>query len=118
MNDALKATFKPEFLNRLDEIIVFNKLSPENIERIARLMLAELRKRVAALGITLDFSDGAVKHLASVGYDQIYGARPLRRAIVRAVEDKFSEELLSGAVKEGDTVTAELDGTNIKFIKK
>ncbi len=118
VNDALKATFKPEFLNRLDEIIVFNKLSPENIERIARLMLAELQKRVSALGITLDFSDGAVKHLSSVGYDPIYGARPLRRAIVRAVEDKFSEELLSGAVKEGDAVTAELDGDNIKFVEK
>lgn len=118
VNDALKATFKPEFLNRLDEIIVFNKLSSENIEKIARLMLNELQQRVESLNIKLDFSDETVSHLAKVGYDPVYGARPLRRAIVRMVEDKFSEELLSGNIKAGDSVTAELNGEEIEFVKK
>ena len=118
VNDALRATFKPEFLNRLDEIIVFNKLSDSDIKKIAGLMLGEVQKRVASLDITLDFSDEAVAHLAAAGYDPVYGARPLRRAIVRMVEDKFSEEMLAGNIKAGDHVTAELENDSIKFTKK
>lgn len=118
VNDALRATFKPEFLNRLDEIIVFNKLTDEDIKKIARIMLGEVQKRVSALGINLEFTDEATAHIAKAGFDPVYGARPLRRAIVRMVEDKFSESMLAGEIKEGDSVTATVENDAIKFEKK
>ena len=117
VNDALKATFKPEFLNRLDEIIVFNKLSDIDIEKIARIMLREVSSRINALGINVEFADDVVTKLAKEGFDPVYGARPLRRAIVRQVEDRFSEAMLSGQVKEGDSVRAVVVDDTISFEK-
>jgi len=117
VNDALRATFKPEFLNRLDEIIVFNKLTDSDIEEIARIMLSEVKKRVEGLEVKLDFTDEAVKHLAKAGFDPVYGARPLRRAIVRLVEDRLSEKLLSGEIVSGDSVRAEVEDGNLIFVK-
>lgn len=116
--DALKRTFKPEFLNRVDEIIVFNKLSDTDIEKITELMLAEVKERIAALGIGVTFSRDVVSMLAKEGFDPMYGARPLRRAIVRRVEDAFSEAMLSGDVKAGDEVEAILREGEVKFLKK
>jgi len=113
--EALKATFRPEFLNRLDEIIVFNKLTGEDIEKITSLMLAEVKKRIDALGITVTFTPEVVAHLAKEGFDPVYGARPLRRAIVRQVEDSFSEAMLQGEVKAGDTVEAVLEDGKILY---
>ena len=113
--EALKATFRPEFLNRLDEIIVFNKLTGEDIEKITSLMLAEVRKRIENLGISVTFAPEVVAHLAKEGFDPVYGARPLRRAIVRKVEDSFSEAMLQGQVKAGDTVEAVLEGDGIRY---
>lgn len=115
VNDALKATFKPEFLNRLDEIIVFNKLTDSDIEKIARIMLSDVSGRIASLGIEISFDDEVVTMLAKVGFDPVYGARPLRRAIVRRVEDSFSEAMLNGTVKTGDSVRAVLDGDKIIY---
>ena len=117
INDALRSTFKPEFLNRLDEIIVFNKLTDADIEKIARIMLTEVKKRIAALDINVEFTENAVKTLGAAGFDPVYGARPLRRAIVRMVEDKFSEALLSGDIKNGDNVTADAESGEIIFRK-
>lgn len=116
VNDALKSTFKPEFLNRLDEIIVFNKLSDENIRTIARIMLSEVKKRIEDLGIEIEFADDVVSKLAEEGFDPVYGARPLRRAIVRMVEDTFSEAMLKGKVKESDKVRAVLTDGKIYYI--
>ena len=113
--EALKATFRPEFLNRLDEIIVFNKLTGEDIEKITSLMLAEVKKRIDALGITVTFTPEVVAHLAKEGFDPVYGARPLRRAIVHQVEDSFSEAMLQGNVKAGDTVEAVLEDGKILY---
>ncbi len=113
--EALKATFRPEFLNRLDEIIVFNKLTGEDIEKITSLMLAEVKKRIDALGITVTFTPEVVAHLAKEGFDPVYGARPLRRAIVHQVEDSFSEAMLQGHVKAGDTVEAVLEEGKIQY---
>ncbi len=104
--DALKQTFRPEFLNRVDEIIIFNKLSDEDIKRIAAIMLGEVTKRIAAMEITVTFGDDVISALAEEGFDPVYGARPLRRAIVRKVEDSFSEAMLRGEIKAGDKVTA------------
>ena len=115
--DALKGTFRPEFLNRVDEIVVFNKLSDEDIRKIASLMLTELAARIAGSGVTVSFDGELVAHLARVGFDPVYGARPLRRAIVRSVEDSLSEAMLAGEVKAGDTVTAKLRDGKVVYEK-
>jgi len=106
--DELKTVFRPEFLNRIDDTIVFDKLTRENIGEIARGMLRVVAERVAAMGVTLTFDDAAVEHLAERGFDPIYGARPLRRAIQSAVEDLIAERLLDGTVSNGDSVTVTL----------
>lgn len=118
VSESLKSTFKPEFLNRLDEIIIFNKLSDENIKQIASLMLEEVKKRINALGIQISFSDEVVAYLAKEGFDPVYGARPLRRAIVRKVEDTFSEEMLAGNVREGDSVECVLRDGAVTYVKQ
>ena len=117
VTESLKRTFKPEFLNRVDETIIFSKLTDENIRAIARIMLGEVEKRIEKLGITVKFDDEVVASLAKEGFDPVYGARPLRRAIVRRVEDSFSEAMLRGEIKSGDTVTARLDGEKIVYEK-
>lgn len=91
----LKRTFKPEFLNRLDEIIVFNQLEQKDIEEIAKRMLSSLQKRLKELEIDVEFSDMAVTEIAKEGFDKVYGARPLRRAIQSKIEDKLSEMILT-----------------------
>ncbi|MBQ7475167.1 MAG: AAA family ATPase, partial [Clostridia bacterium] len=115
--DALKAAFKPEFLNRLDEIIVFNKLTDEDIKKITSIMLSDVERRMEAIGIRVTFSDDVVATLAKEGFDPVYGARPLRRAIVRRVEDTFSEEMLSGKFASGDEVRAEVEDGGIVWRK-
>jgi len=106
VNAALRQTFRPELLNRIDEIITFRRLTDEDIRQIASLMLADLTKRIASLGIGIRFSEEVVGHLAAEGTDPHYGARPLRRVLVRRVEDPFSEELLAGRIRAGDSVQA------------
>ena len=102
--DEVKETFRPEFLNRVDEIIVFHPLEQEHIRQIAALMLRQLGDRLAERGMALEFDDSAVNLLAEAGYDLQYGARPLRRAIQRKVEDALSEEILSGRIRMGQPV--------------
>jgi ATP-dependent Clp protease ATP-binding subunit ClpC len=114
--EALKSTFRPEFLNRVDEIIIFNRLSSDEIKKIAVNMLAEIKKRVTALGINIEFDEECVDLLTAEGYDPIYGARPLRRAIQRKIEDSFSLEMLEGRAKKGDTVTVSAEDGEIIYI--
>ncbi len=99
----LKKTFRPEFLNRVDDIIVFHKLSQENIREIAKNMLASVTERTKALGIEISFTDEAVNAIADKGFDAVYGARPLRRAITSQIEDMISEKILLGELKEGQS---------------
>ena len=104
--DELKRTFKPEFLNRIDDIIVFHALSEANVKDITGLMLKELKNRVQTqMDIELKFTDHAKKYIFGKGYDKKYGARPLKRAIQTYVEDELAEAILRGDVKKGDTVT-------------
>ena len=104
--DELKRTFKPEFLNRIDDIIVFHALSEANVKDITGLMLKELKNRVQTqMDIELKFTDHAKKYIFENGYDKKYGARPLKRAIQTYVEDELAEAILRGDVKKGDTVT-------------
>ena len=97
----LRRTFKPEFLNRIDETVVFRRLTEDDIAEIARRMLSNTEKRIAELGVTLDADDLAVKKLAKTGFDPMYGARPLRRVIQNEVEDAVAEQMLEGKLKSG-----------------
>ena len=97
----LRRTFKPEFLNRIDETVVFRRLTEDDIAEIARRMLASTEKRIAELGVTLDADEQAVKKLAKTGFDPLYGARPLRRVIQNQVEDAVAEQMLEGKLKNG-----------------
>lgn len=104
----VKRSFKPEFLNRIDEIIVFDRLTKDEIKSIAALMLASLKKRLAENGITVEFTDSAVEKIADEGFDKIYGARPLRRAIQTKIEDMLSEKIIDGEVVTGDAITVDV----------
>ena len=116
---ALKETFRPEFLNRIDEIVIFNKLTEEDIRKIASVMLSEVGERIEKLGIHIGFDDKLVSALAKEGFDPVWGARPLRRAIQRRVEDSFAEAMLSGKIKAGDTVRAVLNADGgIDYLKE
>ena len=103
----LKKVFRPEFLNRVDDIIVFNKLTQDEIKQIAGKMLETLSKRLAAMDITITFTDAAVTAIADKGFDDSYGARPLRRAIQSEIEDVLSEKLLDGEIKATSAVTCD-----------
>jgi len=105
VRDELKKTFKPEFLNRVDDVIVFRKLTESEIEEICRLSLESVSKRAESLGVTLRFTDKAVASLSKQGYDSAYGARPLKRVITSRIEDMLSGKLLNGEIKSGDAVT-------------
>ena len=109
---AVRAHFRPEFLNRLDEIVIFDRLTRANMDGIVTIQLKRLEKRLAARKITLDLDADARKWLADEGYDPVYGARPLKRVIQRSLQDPLAELLLSGEVKDGSTVqvTAGPDG--------
>ncbi|MCI6361776.1 MAG: ATP-dependent Clp protease ATP-binding subunit [Eubacterium coprostanoligenes] len=111
----LKKTFKPEFLNRLDDIIVFNQLDQNDIEEIAKRMLKSLKKRTADLGIELDFTDNAITELAKEGFDKSYGARPLRRAIQSKIEDRLSELILDKTIGEGSKCTVDFSDGEFQF---
>ena len=98
----LKKCFRPEFLNRVDDIIVFEQLNKDDIKEIARRMLKTLKNRVHDMGIELDFDDSAIEKISDEGFDPVYGARPLRRAIQSQIEDKLSEEMLDGHITSGN----------------
>lgn len=114
----LKKTFRPEFLNRIDDIIVFHPLTEDNIREIVRLMTDVLVQRLKSNEIYLEIGDDVLDHLAKKGYDPLFGARPLRRAIQSMVEDKLAEEMLEGKVKAGDSISVSMDGENIVVNKK
>ncbi len=101
----LRRTFKPEFLNRIDETVVFRRLTEDDIAEIARRMLRSTEKRVAELGVTLEADEAAVRKLAKTGFDPMYGARPLRRVIQNEVEDAVAEQMLEGKLKNGSHAT-------------
>jgi ATP-dependent Clp protease ATP-binding subunit ClpC len=106
--DEVKRIFKPEFINRIDEIIVFHALTKENIESIVSIMVKTISKRIKAqMNISMETSIETIKHLAEIGFDPKFGARPLRRAIQTNIEDEMAEEILAGSIKEGDTIEIE-----------
>jgi len=116
MNEV-KRLFRPEFLNRIDELIVFHSLTKEHIVEIVEIMFKQLANRMGKnTGITIDMTDEAKKYIAEEGYEESYGARPLRRAIQSKVEDKFAEKILDGEFKEGDHVVVDFKDDKLVFI--
>ena len=115
---ALKSAFRPEFLNRLDEIIVFNRLTDADIRKIASLLLAELGERICGIGVEIEFDPSLVAYVAEKGFDPVYGARPLRRAITSLVEDSFSEAMLDGRIAAGDRILAKAIEGKVLFEKQ
>jgi ATP-dependent Clp protease ATP-binding subunit ClpB len=115
VTEALRAQFKPEFLNRIDEVILFHQLGREHIERIVDLQLARVAALVAERRIELEFSDAARRLLAEKGYDPHYGARPLKRVIQRLVQDPLAVRILEGEFPEGSKVRIDADGDALAF---
>lgn len=116
--EKLKLTFRPEFLNRIDDIIVFHKLNESDLLKIVELMLNVLSDRLQQQNINIKFSNEAKEFLAKEGFDPTYGARPLRRAITKIIEDKLAEEILKGNVNTGDSVIVTVDNDNLKITKE
>jgi ATP-dependent Clp protease ATP-binding subunit ClpC len=114
----VKKTFRPEFINRLDEIIVFHELSEEQLRVIVDLMAKDVQQRLAERKLELEITDAAKSWLAKVGYDPVYGARPLRRAVERYVENPMSTKVLKGEFKEGDKIVVDLAGEELTFTTK
>ncbi|MBU1904505.1 MAG: ATP-dependent chaperone ClpB [Proteobacteria bacterium] len=113
--DVLRATFKPEFLNRIDEIVIFNSLGPEEIREIVGIQIRLLSQRLEANKITLKLTDRAEEFLAKTGFDPVYGARPLKRAIQHYIQDPLAVKILEGSVKEGDDVTIDVKDGEVVF---
>ncbi|MEO1185966.1 MAG: AAA family ATPase, partial [Cyanobacteria bacterium J06636_27] len=109
VNEELKNYFRPEFLNRLDEIIVFTQLQKDEIKEIAEILLKEISTRLVEKEITLQISESFKELVVQEGYDPSYGARPLRRAIMNLLEDSLAEAMLSGQIKQGDTAVIDVD---------
>ncbi|MFZ2630137.1 MAG: ATP-dependent chaperone ClpB [Desulfosalsimonadaceae bacterium] len=112
---ALRASFKPEFLNRIDDIIIFESLSQEQIRQIVNIQLSRLQKRLDDMNVTLTLSDAAKALIAEKGFDPIYGARPLKRTIQQYIENPLSMEILKGDVQDGSTITVDAEGENVVF---
>ena len=115
---ALKRTFSPEFLNRIDDVVIFNQLTEENIFSIIDILMKGVKKRLDNLGLQLELTEDAKKFISEKGYDQQFGARPLHRAIQKYLEDPLAEEILNMNVKNGDVLVASLDKENSKIIFK
>jgi len=113
--DALRSTFKPEFLNRIDEIVIFNSLGLEEIKKIVEIQMGLLAKRLEASKITLELTDKAKEFLANSGFDPVYGARPLKRTIQHLVQDPLAMKILDGSVKEGDHLRMDIRDGNLVF---
>jgi ATP-dependent Clp protease ATP-binding subunit ClpB len=118
--DALRRTFRPEFLNRIDEIVTFKALGPEEIHRIADIQMKDVQRRLAERKITISLTDKARDLLAERGYDPVFGARPLKRTIQRMVENPLAVQVLGGRVREGDHVTIDVapDRETLTFRKE
>jgi ATP-dependent Clp protease ATP-binding subunit ClpB len=102
--EVLRGTFRPEFLNRIDEIVIFRSLGPEQIEQIVGIQMRDVQKRLAERKIAIELTDEARKVLAERGYDPVFGARPLKRVIQRVIENPLAVEVLAGKFREGDHI--------------
>jgi len=118
VTELLKTTFRPEFLNRVDETVMFNRLGPTQIKQIVTIQLGHLQRRLAGRKLELTVNDPVREYLAREGYDPVYGARPLKRAIQRLVQDPLARRLLEGEFQEGDRIRVDLQGGEIVFVRE
>ena len=118
MEKSLRQTFRPELLNRIDEIIVFDPLTEDDLKQIVELLLNDVRERLAERNVGLELSDAAKAELVKEGYDPVYGARPLRRTIERRVANPLSRRILAGEVPEGETAYVDYVDGEFSFGKK
>jgi ATP-dependent Clp protease ATP-binding subunit ClpB len=116
--DALRSTFRPEFLNRVDEIVIFNSLGTEEIKKIVDIQIAYLSRRLEGNKITLTLTDRAREFLAKTGFDPVYGARPLKRTIQHMIQDPLAVKILEGSIKDGDRVTVDVEKGEVVFRSK
>ena len=114
----VKTHFRPEFVNRIDEIVVFHALTEENIESIARIQLASLESRLGKLEIKLDVASSALAQVAQAGFDPVYGARPLKRTIQQEIENPLAKDILAGKFAAGDTVHVSAKNGAVTFAKR
>ena len=117
IENALKQTFRPEFLNRIDEIVVFDALTQEQVRDVVDLVIAEVEERLSERSIAITLTTAARDWLAEKGYDPVYGARPMRRAVQRYIENPLSTRILSGELGEGDTVQVDVEADDLNFTK-
>ncbi|MBO7208522.1 MAG: AAA family ATPase [Clostridia bacterium] len=117
VDTALKQIFRPEFLNRIDEVVIFDQLTREELFDICSLMLSDLAEILKEKGITLTFTDGIKNHIIDAGYDEKFGARPMRRVIHRELETRLAEMIITDEIKEGDTVNIDFCNDNVVFVK-
>lgn len=115
VTEALRASFKPEFLNRIDEIIIFHNLSPEQIGEIVNIQIKQLSTRLAEKNIELVLANDASEFIVDKGYDPVYGARPLKRVIQKYIENQLSMEILKGTITAGSRIRAEVEDDRIVF---
>jgi ATP-dependent Clp protease ATP-binding subunit ClpB len=113
--DEVRGYFRPEFVNRIDEIVVFEPLGRDEIGQIVEIQLGLLRQRLAERDLTLDLTDEARAYLANKGYEPLFGARPLKRLIQREIQDPLALKLLSGELREGDTITVDVEDGRLVF---
>jgi len=113
--EIVRVAFRPEFINRLDEIVVFHPLGETQIRAIARIQVQYLQKRLAEREFRLVLSDGALDHLGAAGFDPVYGARPLKRAIRAQLENPLAQAILSGRFAPGDTIEVDIGADGLTF---
>ncbi|MEK6558105.1 MAG: AAA family ATPase, partial [Candidatus Margulisiibacteriota bacterium] len=113
--ERLKTHFRPEFLNRIDEIIVFTSLAQAELQQIVGLQLGLLKNRLVSKDIAISFTDTLIEHLSQVGYDPVFGARPMKRAIIHEVQDKLALKLLSGDIGAGQMVNVDFSNEGVVF---
>ena len=118
IKNEIKKYFRPEFLNRIDDIVVYENLTPQNIESITTLLFQDLSKRIAEKGIQITWDDHIIEKISSLGYDRELGARPLKRAVIEYIVNPLSEKIISGEVVSGDRIFLDLDGENHLTLKK
>ena len=114
--DALRDHFRPEFLNRVDEIVLFGRLDRRQLARIVELQVARLRDRLADRGVELELTEAARELLGREGYDPAYGARPLKRLVQRRIENPLAQRMLGGEVRDGDRVVVDAQGDEVTFV--
>jgi ATP-dependent Clp protease ATP-binding subunit ClpB len=113
----VKSYFRPEFINRIDEVVVFHALDEKNIKSIARIQMQGLEKRLAAMEMKLEVTDAALAEVATAGFDPVYGARPLKRAIQAQIENQLAKQILEGRFAAKDTIKVDCKGGVMKFDK-